>query len=109
MIYEVMMGIHELNGENNLELGQKEGEMYFTYTSGTRTLLRLSWFIDFLRNVFKQLINSDNPFNICVTNAYEEVLAPRHPWLVRKGASFALSFAPSDKKVAIKIFFSNRI
>lgn len=107
MINEVMNNIHELNGENNYNLGHDKNSPYYTYTSGTRTLLRLSWFLDFLRNIFKQLINTNTPFNICVTNAYEEVLAPHHPWLVRKGASFALSFAPSERKLALKIFFSN--
>lgn len=106
MITEVMNNIHELNGENNYDLGQKKESPYYTYTSGTRTLLRLSWFLDFLRNIFKQMIESDSPFNTCVTNAYDEVLAPHHPWLVRKGASLALSFAPSEKKLALKIFFS---
>jgi hypothetical protein len=107
MITEVMMGIHELNGENNYYLGQIKESPYYTYVSGTRTLLRLSWFLDFLRNIFKQMIYSDNAFNLCVTNAYQDVLAPRHPWLVRKGAGLALSFAPKDKKFAMKIFFSN--
>jgi len=105
MVTEVMMGIHELNGENNYDLGQKKEGPYYNYTSGTRTLLRLSWFMDFLRNIFKQMINTDNPFNTCVTNAYDEVLAPHHSWLIRKGAGMALSFAPSDKKLALKIFF----
>ena len=52
------------------------------------------------------MIYSDNAFNTCVTNAYQEVLAPHHPWLIRKGAGLGLSFAPKDKKFAMKILFS---
>ena len=106
MIVEVMNDIHQLNGENNSSLGQKKTDPHYTYTSGTRTLLRLSWFLDFLRNIFTQMINTKNAFNTCVTNAYEETLAPHHGWFVRKGASLGLSFAPSDRAPAMKLFFS---
>jgi hypothetical protein len=105
MITEVMIGIHELNGENNSSLGHKKNSPYYTYTSGSRTLLRLSWFLNFLYTVFNNLLETNEPFNNCVTNAYDLVLAPYHPWLVRKGAGLALSFAPKDRKNALKIFF----
>lgn len=107
MITEVMVGIHELNGENNSSLGHKKNTPYYNYTSGTRTLLRLSWFLNFLQTIFKNMLETNEPFNNCVTKAYEVVLAPHHPWLVRKGAGLALSFAPKDRKNALKIFFGN--
>jgi len=107
MVSEVMMGIHELNSENNSSLGHKKNSPYYTYTSGTRTLLRLSWFLNFIYNIFKNMIETDDPFNTCVTNAYETVLAPHHPWLVRKGAGLALSFATKERKNALRIFFGN--
>lgn len=107
MITEVMLNIHELNSENNSDLGQKKGSPYYTYESGTRTLLRLSWFLNFLLEIFKSLLETQNTFDKCVTDAYEVVLAPHHPWLVRKAAGLALSFAPSDRKHALKVFFGN--
>lgn len=105
MITEVMLGIQELNGENNSTLGHKKNSPYYTYVSGTRTLLRLSWFLNFLYIIFKNMLETSEPFNNCVTNAYDVVLAPHHPWLVRKGAGIALSFAPKERKNALKIFF----
>jgi len=105
MITEVMLGIHELNGENNSSLGHKKNSPYYSYTSGSRTLLRLSWFLNFLYIIFKNMLETDEPFNNCVTNAYDSVLSPHHPWLVRKGAGLALSFAPSERKKALRIFF----
>lgn len=105
MVTEVMMGIHELNSENNSSLGHKKNTPYYKYTSGTRTLLRLSWFLNFLYNIFNNMLETNDPFNKCVTNAYDTVLAPHHPWLVRKGAGLALSFAPKERKLALKIFF----
>ena len=109
MITEVMLGIEELNGENNSSLGHKKNTPYYSYTSGTRTLLRLSWFLNFLYTIFKNMLETNEPFNNCVTSAYDAVLAPHHPWLVRKGAGLALSFAPKDRKNALKIFFGELI
>ncbi len=109
MLTEVMMGIHELNSENNSSLGHKKNSPYYTYTSGTRTLLRLSWFLNFVYNIFNNMTETNDPFNTCVTNAYDTVLAPHHPWLVRKGAGLALSFAPRDRKNALKIFFGKNL
>lgn len=109
MELEIKMQIHQFNSENNYDFGIKKTSPYYYYASGTRTLLRLSWFMHFLLMIFKNMVNTEDAFNTCVTNAYEEVLAPHHPWMVRKAAGFALSFAPSARSNALKIFFGNFI
>jgi hypothetical protein len=103
---EISLKIHELNGENNSKLGHKKKTPYHDYTSSTRTLLRLSWFLDFFNNIcINCLTNEKKSFAECISLAYDTVLAPHHPWLVRKGASIGISFAPSKRDKAMKAFF----
>lgn len=103
---EIDLKIHELNGENNSKYGHKKKTPYYEYTSCTRTLLRLSWFLDFFNNIILNCCNKeDKTFADCIKDSYEKVLAPHHPWLVRKGASVGISLAPSKREKAMKAFF----
>jgi len=103
---EISLKLQELNGENNSDKGHKKKTPYYEYTSCTRTLLRLSWFLDFFNNIMvNALTKTDKDFSDCIKLAYEKALAPHHPWLVRKGASVGMSFAPSKREKAMKSFF----
>lgn len=102
---EIELEIHRLNGENNSKEGFKKGSIYYTYESGTRTMLRLSWFLNFLFETFRNMINTQDPFNTCIRKAYDKVLAPHHSWLIRKTVGVALSFAPSKRAAPLKSFF----
>jgi len=103
---EMDLKLHELNGENNSKFGHKKKGQYYEYVSSTRTLLRLSWFLDFFNNIILNCVNKeDKTFSDCIKEAYEKVLAPHHPWLVRKGASVGISLAPSKREKAMKAFF----
>lgn len=102
---EINLNIHELNGENNSDKGHKKKTKFYGYTSGTRTLLRLTWFLDFFSNIIKNCFEmTDKSFTDCVRAAYDKALAPHHPWLVRKGASLGISFAPSKKEKGMLYF-----
>lgn len=105
VITEVTLGFAELNGENNDKLGHKKKTKYYTYVSGARTLVRLSWFMNFMFVLFRNMANSNEAFNISVKKAYDEILAPHHPWLIRKSASLAMGVAPLKKGPAVKVFF----
>ena len=105
---EVSLSLHELNGENNgdKKYGHKKKTTYYEYVSGTRTLLRLSWFLDFFNNIVKNCNEqADKSFSDCIKISYDKCLAPHHPWLVRKGAAIGISFAPSKREKAMKLFF----
>lgn len=103
---EIQLNIHNLNGENNSKLGHKKGKSeYYEYTSGSRTIVRLSWFLNFLHNIFRNLLDTDDAFNSSLKKAYNEVLAPHHPWLVRKSVGVAFGFASSKRGPALKAFF----
>ena len=102
---EIKLNIHELNSENNKSLGHKKGTTYYKYESGTRTLLILSWFINFVGLAFKNLLDTEDGFNVCIKKAYDVALGPYHGWMIRKGASIALSFAPSKRGKVLNLFF----
>ena len=102
---EIELNIHVLNGENNNSHGHKKKTKYHSYVSGSRTIIRLSWFMNFLIHVFKKLYSTELAFNKLVVASYEEILAPKHTWFVRKAAGVAFNLAPSKRSVAYKVFF----
>ncbi len=51
------------------------------------------------------MTKSEKSFSDCIKDSYEKALAPHHPWLVRKGASVGILFAPSKREKAMKSFF----
>lgn len=103
---EIQLNIHELNGENNKDKGHKKKTQYYEYVSGTRTLLRLTWFLDFFYNIVNRCITQpDKSFCDCIKLSYDSALAPHHPWLVRKGAGVALAMAPNKREKGMKAFF----
>lgn len=68
------------------------------YVSGSRSLLRLMWFLDFLSALLGRLLQDKTELKECATTAYEEALAPHHPWIVRKSIGAAMYFVPSKEK-----------
>jgi hypothetical protein len=102
---EIELNIHILNGDNNNSHGHKKKTKYHSYISGSRTIIRLSWFMNFLIHVFKKLLSTELPFNKLVVSSYDEVLAPKHTWFVRKAAGVAFNLAPSKRSLAYKVFF----
>lgn len=102
---EIKLGIHKLNGDNNDKHDHKKGN-YKKYISGTRTFLRLLWFMEFLIHIFRKLLTeTDLSMKDILKNSYEEVLAPRHPWIVRTAVNAALTFSGTSKNKAIEIIF----
>ena len=104
---EIKEGIHELNGDNNQSLGFKNGE-YKKYISACRTFLRLLWFMEYLIHICEKIVKEDEEYDFkkILSEAYNEVLSKRHPWLVRNAVNMALKFSSAGKvKKAIKIIF----
>jgi hypothetical protein len=103
---EISLGIHECNGDNNSDKGHKKKTKYYEYCSGTRTLLRLTWFLDFFNNILKHTMESpEKSFTDCIRAAYDTALGPHHPWLVRKASSVGIAFAPSKREKGMSFFF----
>jgi hypothetical protein len=103
MTKEIEHGLQKLNGDNNSSLGHKKKTKYHSYTSGCRTMVRLSWFLHYMITVLKKMANTDLPFNKCLDKSYDEILAPHHTWLVKKAAGVAFGLAPSKRLVAYKV------
>lgn len=102
---ELKNGLEKCNGDNNSKVGHKKGTTYYKYVSGCRTLVRLTWFLHFLTKTLQNMLNTKDDFSKCIKNAYSEVLAPHHPWLVRTSVGVALGFATSKRGPAYKAFF----
>jgi hypothetical protein len=94
LVKEIELGIHKLNGDNNKSLGYKKGE-YAKYISATRTFLRLLWFLEYLIDVFENVLKDDGKGAIkkILGDSYDNVLSPHHSFLVRRAVSIAISFS----------------
>lgn len=65
------------------------------YVSGSRSLLRLMWFLDFISVLLTTMSSSaSKELKECARDAYEAALAPHHPWIVRKTVSAAMFILP---------------
>jgi Glycolipid transfer protein (GLTP) len=66
------------------------------YVSGSRSLLRLMWFLDFIYHLMHNLTSqADKELSESAQSAYDTALAPHHPWLLRKTIGGAIYFLPS--------------
>lgn len=67
--------------------------------SGTRTMLRLHWALEFFIEFMDRLqrITEDTKSSTLVYETYEETLANHHPWWTRKLAYLAVHTLPSIK------------
>ena len=104
---EIILGIQELNGENNKRKGHLKGTQYYLYVSGTRTLLRIIWFLDFMIHILNYLLTTEDSLSKCVKISYEKALGIYHPWYVRSAAAMGLSFISSSRTPLIKIMFDS--
>ena len=103
---EIELDIYKLNGDNNSSLGHKKGE-YKKYISACRTFLRLLWFMEYLIKVFTKILDkNETSVKKILGSSYDEVLAPRHPWLVRQAVGAALTLScRGSKEDVVKLCF----
>ena len=104
---EIELDIYKLNGDNNSSLGHKKDE-YKKYVSGCRTFLRLLWFMEYLIKVFTKILDkNETSVKKILGSSYDEVLAPRHPWLVRQAVGAALTLScRGTKEEVVKLCFN---
>ena len=85
-----------------------QNDYYAKYISGCRTFLRLLWFLEYLIDIFTNVIQDDGNSKAkkILGDSYTKVLAPHHSFWVRRGVGIALSFS-SSKTVAqlVEIIF----
>ena len=91
---EIELNIYKLNGDNNKSLGHYN-DKYSNYISCCRTFLRLLWFLEYLIDIFENLVKCEGNEKIkkILGDSYNKVLAPHHGFLVRKAVGLALSFS----------------
>ena len=104
---EMQLGIHKLNGENNKSLGHKK-DQYAKYVSASRTFLRLLWFLEYLTDVFENVLKDDGNGEIkkILGDSYDKVLAPHHSFIVKRAVGLALSFSSAGTVAhTVKLIF----
>ena len=107
---EIELGIHKLNGNNNDSLGHKE-DKYSEYISACRTFLRLLWFLEYLIDIFENVIKDDGNGEMkkILGDSYQKVLAPHHTFLVRNAVGIALAFSSAGSVAhVVEIIFGYR-
>jgi len=79
--------------EMDLKVERENNKHHFV--SGSRSLLRLMWFLDFIYHLMHNLTSqADKELSESAQNAYDTALAPHHPWLLRKTIGAAIYFLP---------------
>ena len=104
---EMELGIHQLNGDNNKSFGHKKDE-YAKYISASRTFLRLLWFLEYLTDVFENVLKDDGNGEIkkILGDSYDRVLAPHHSFIVKRAVGLALSLSSAGNVAHIvKLIF----
>ena len=91
---EMNLNLHKLNKDNNKKLGHGK-DIYKDYISACRTFLRLLWFLEYLTDVFENVLEDDGsgPIKKILGNSYDKVLAPHHSFFVKKAVGIALKFS----------------
>ena len=91
---EMTLNLYKLNRDNNKEFGHVSGK-YKDYISACRTFLRLLWFLEYLIDVFENVLKDDGsgPIKTILGNSYNKILAPHHTFIVKKAVGIALLFS----------------
>lgn len=77
------------------EMRLKTERLHGDNPSVARTLLRLMWFLNFLQAIILNLTTDKSSKLSAITQrAYDEALAPHHPWPVRLGAAIGIKTVP---------------
>lgn len=67
--------------------------------STARTILRLLWFFDFLKELITNLMTQPSwSLSKACTVAYDSALGPHHPWPVRFAAKLGIKTVPSKQE-----------
>lgn len=73
--------------------------------STARTLLRMMWFLDFLISFSSRFASqTTRKLSELVREAYDESLAPHHPWAVRTASRLGIKTVPNRQKFIVKLF-----
>jgi len=100
---EVDMKIDVLNGENNKK-NTKDPKLA-KYESSVRTMLRMTWFLDFLKIFLGGMGNNPTrSASDAAKEGYEKALGPHHPFMLRQVAKIAMVAAPGRKTFNTKLF-----
>lgn len=79
------------------------------HPSTARTLLRLMWFLNFLQSIISNLITDKaSKLSAITQHAYDESLAPHHPWPVRLGAAIGIKTVPKRTAFVAHLFGEGR-
>ena len=86
---------HEIQNSLTFEKGH--------HASGSRTLLRLHWALEFILEFMQELgrCSDHDKTSDIATEVYNRTLSHHHPWITRKLAGLAMYLLPSRKDLVV--------
>jgi hypothetical protein len=104
--FKLRSGIEGLQTMVQVEISEgKERKNSSKNPSTARTLLRMMWFLDFLVSFSSRFASqSDRKLPELVREAYDEALAPHHPWTVRTASRLGIRTVPKRSKFIVNLF-----
>lgn len=103
-MYEIKKELVMMNGDNNKKVMGKRANKNDSakwmnkYVSAGWIIVRGAWFFDYLKAIlFRLCYRPDMECSVLAVEAYEEALAPHHPWILQKGAKMGMKLATSRR------------
>lgn len=74
--------------------------------SGSRTLLRLHRALEFIMSFMREFSRADSnaKSSAIAQKCYKETLSKYHPWLIQKGATFAMYALPTRQQIIERVY-----
>lgn len=97
--YETLQSMIEYESSNGITADT-------TRPSGSRTLLRLHRSLEFIMSFMKEfsLADANAKSSTIAQKCYKETLSKYHPWLIQKGAMFAMYTLPARQQFIERVY-----
>ncbi len=96
---EQSLGLTELNGFNNSSKGFNKDSKYHKYTSISRNVLRIIRILDFINQIIRNILLSEDDIYNCILNSYEKTVGKYHTPLKRSISFMIFSLIPKKKVI----------
>ena len=84
---------------NKNQIKESMREDLQNYQSTARTFLRGAWFFDYIGYLIKRFVDDrEIPLGDLAKESYSATLAPKHPWIIRTPARWAMGLIASREE-----------
>jgi hypothetical protein len=100
---ELSLGLTELNGFNNSSKGFNKDSKFHKYSSISRNVLRIIRILDFINQIIRNILLSEDDIYNCILNSYEKTVGKYHTPLKRSISFMIFSLIPKKKSYLVRI------